>query len=127
MKKTPVILWLLTMASLCLVACGNSKDYNMSFEEAYDIANHSALQDILTNTENFQQSFNASTNLDSDWTKVAAKIQADSKQNLNNSKSESSTLFDININSDENNLTVTWALDIKLVDNKQKLNSQHWN
>ena len=122
MKKTPVILWLLTMASLCLVACGNSKDYNMSFEEAYDIANHSALQDILTNTENFQQSFNASTNLDSDWTKVAAKIQADSKQNLNNSKSESSTLFDININSDENNLTVTWALDIKLVDNTVYLN-----
>jgi len=122
MKKTPVILWLLTMASLCLVACGNSKDYNMSFEEAYDIANHSALQDILTNTENFQQSFNASTNLNSDWTKVAAKIQADSKQNLNNSKSESSTLFDININSDENNLTVTWALDIKLVDNTVYLN-----
>lgn len=122
MKKTPVILWLLAMASLCLVACENSKDYNMSFDEAYDTANHSALQDILTNTENFQQSFDVSTNLDNDWTKVAAKIQADSKQNLSNSKSESSTLFDVNINSDDSNLTVTWALDLKLVDNTIYLN-----
>jgi hypothetical protein len=36
----------------------------MSFDEALTLANHSALQEALTNSENFQQSFNLSTNID---------------------------------------------------------------
>ena len=122
MKKTPFILWFLALACLWLTACDNSKDYNMSFDEAYTAANRSVLQDIITKTENFQQSFDVSTNLDNNWTKVTAKIQADSKQNLDNSKSESTTLFDVNINSDGSNLVITWALDLKLVDNTIYLN-----
>jgi hypothetical protein len=38
----------------------------MSFEEALDTANHSALQDILASTDNFQQSFDISTNINKD-------------------------------------------------------------
>jgi hypothetical protein len=64
MKKSAFLLGLLAITSLCLTACGNSKDYTMSFDEAYDTANHSALQDILINSENAQQSLNLSTNID---------------------------------------------------------------
>ncbi len=122
MKKIPFILWFLALACLWLTACDNSKDYDMSFDEAYTAANRSVLQDIITKTENFQQSFDVSTNLDNNWTKVTAKIQADSKHNLDNSKSESTTLFDVNVNSDGSNLVITWALDLKLVDNTIYLN-----
>ena len=38
MKKSALFLGLLAVASLCLTACGNSKDYTMSFEEAVDAA-----------------------------------------------------------------------------------------
>jgi hypothetical protein len=37
----------------------------MSFEEALEIANHSALQDILTEN-NFEQNFDISGNYDTD-------------------------------------------------------------
>jgi hypothetical protein len=55
MKKTAFFLGVLAMASLFLTACDKSKDYTMSFDEAYDLANHSALQDVLMNSESFQQ------------------------------------------------------------------------
>jgi hypothetical protein len=45
MKKSFFLLGLLTTA-VCLSACG-SKDFNMSFEEALEIANHSELQEVL--------------------------------------------------------------------------------
>jgi hypothetical protein len=64
MKKSAFLMGLLALTSLCLTACDNSMDYTMSFDEAYDIANHSALQDILTSSENFQQSLNLSSNID---------------------------------------------------------------
>ena len=44
MKKSAFLLGLVAIASLCLTACGNSKDFTMSFDEAYDIA-----RDLLTN------------------------------------------------------------------------------
>ena len=122
MKKNNLILWLLALSSLWLVACGNSKDFTMSFEEALDTANHSALQDILASTDNFQQSFDISTNINKDWSKIIASLNADSKQNLNNTKSESSTNFEINVNSEESTLNVTWSLDIKSVDDVIYLN-----
>jgi ABC-type oligopeptide transport system substrate-binding subunit len=64
MKKSVFLIGLLATASLCLTACGNSKDYTMTFDEAYDVANHSALQDMLISSENFQQELNLSTNID---------------------------------------------------------------
>jgi hypothetical protein len=45
MKKSFLLLGLLT-TTLCLTACG-SKDFNMTFEEALEVANHSELQEIL--------------------------------------------------------------------------------
>ena len=122
MKKSAFLLGLLAITSLCLTACGNSKDYTMSFDEAYDTANHSALQDILINSENAQQSLNLSTNIDNWSNKMAIILQSNSKQSLWNKKSESSTTFDVNINADDTNVLVNWALDIRSIDNTIYLN-----
>jgi hypothetical protein len=60
MKKSIFLLGLLTIAGITLTACG-SKNYEMSFDEALEIASHSALQDILTDNENVQQDFDITT------------------------------------------------------------------
>ena len=121
MKKSVLFLWLLTMVSLCITGC-NSKDYTMSFEDAVDATNNSALQDILLNNENFQQTFDVTTTFTSESSKIDASLQANSKQNLDNKKSESTTTFNVNINADDSDLTITWTLDLKLVDNVVYLN-----
>ena len=122
MKKTAFLMGLLALTGLCLTACGNSKDYTMSFDEAYDIANHSALQDMLINSENFQQSLNLSSNIDNWANKMIVNLQSDSKQNLQNNKSESSTTFDVNVKADDTDVLINWALDIRLIDNIIYLN-----
>jgi hypothetical protein len=53
------------ITGVCLTACG-SKDFNMTFEEALEVANHSALQDILAQNDNFEQTFVIAGNYDSD-------------------------------------------------------------
>ena len=121
MKKSVLLLWLLTMVSLCITWC-NTKDYTMSFEDAVDATNNSALQDILLNNENFQQTFDVTTTFTSESSKIDASLQANSKQNLDNKKSESTTTFNVNINADDSDLTITWALDLKLIDNVVYLN-----
>lgn len=122
MKKSAFLLGLLAIASLCLTACGNSKDYNMSFDEAYDAANHSAIQDILLNSDNFQQSLDLSTNIDNWANKMAITLQSNSKQNIENNKSESATNFDVNIDAEGTIVLITWTLDLKLLDNTIYLN-----
>jgi hypothetical protein len=62
MKKSLFLLGLLGV-TVCLTACG-SKDFNMSFEEALEIANHSELQDILSQNNSFEQSFDIAGNFD---------------------------------------------------------------
>ena len=122
MKKSAFLLGLLSIATLCLTACGNSKDYTMSFDEAYDVANHSALQDILTNSENVQQTLNLSTNIDNWANKMEISLQSNSKQSLWDNKSESATMFDVNISADDTNVLVKWNLDIKSLNNIIYLN-----
>lgn len=122
MKKSVFFMGLLATTSLFLVACGNSKNYTMTFDEAYDIANHSTLQDILINSENSQQSFDLSTNIDNWTNKMAISLQSNSKQNLWNKKSESSTTFNVDVNADDTNVLIAWALDTKLIDNTIYLN-----
>ena len=120
MKKSLFLLGLLT-TTVCLTACG-SKDYNMSFEEALEIANHSALQDILAENDNFEQNFTIAGNYNADWTKVDANISSSSKQSTNNNNSESSTSFWANITSSGETIKVNWALDLKTVDDTIYLN-----
>ena len=120
MKKS-VFLFGLLATTLCLTACG-SKDYNMTFEEALEIANHSELQNILSENDNFEQDFTIAGNYDADWTKIDANISSSSKQSLNNKNSESSTTFWANIASEWENMKVDWALDIKLVNDSIYLN-----
>ena len=122
MKKSAFLLGLLAMTSLFLTACDNSKDFTMSFEDAIDTANHSALQDILLNNENFQQSLDLSTNIDNWTNKIAVDLQSNSKQNLDNNKSESSTTFDVNVNTDESNFLVKGNLELKFLEDIIYLN-----
>ena len=122
MKKSAFFLWLVSIASLCLTACGNSKDYTMTFEEVLDLSKQSPLQEVLLNTENFQQSLDISTYINDETNKLTAKLQSNSKQNLKNNKSESETTFDVNVNANDTDLAISWALDIKLVDNVIYLN-----
>ena len=95
----------------------------MSFEEALQTANHSILQDILSENENFEQSFEISGSYDSEWSNIDANLSSDSKQNISNNNSESSTNFDVNIKSKNNDKTkITWTLDLKLVNDTIYLN-----
>jgi hypothetical protein len=64
MKKS-VFLFGLLITSVSLTACC-SKNFNMSFDEALETANHSELQEILAGNENFEQSFDIAGNLNSE-------------------------------------------------------------
>lgn len=121
MKKSVFLFGLLAITWLCLTACG-SKDYTMSFDDALNLANHSSLQDILLNTENFQQDFDLSTKFWSEWAQTSIYLHSNSKQNIKNYKSESSTSFDVEIDSNDSKMNIDWNLDIKLVDNVIYLN-----
>ena len=125
MKKSLFLLGLLT-TTLCLTACG-SKNFNMSFEEAVETANHSALQNILSQNDTFEQALAIAGNYDAGWTKVDANISSTSKQNLNEKKSESSTSFWINLTSEWETVKADWALDMKFVDNAIYLNVSSLN
>lgn len=120
MKKSIFLLGLIT-TTVCLTACW-SKNFNMSFDEALEAANYSELQNILSQNETFEQDFDISGKYDSDGTKVDANISSNSKQNLNNKNSESSTKFTANITSSGETIKINWALDIKLVNDALYLN-----
>lgn len=120
MKKSFLLLWLFT-TTVCLTACW-SKNYNMTFEEALDIANNSKLQDFITENENFEQNFQISGIYNAKWIKVDADIFTNSKQSKSSSDSESSTNFAANINYSGDNIKVNWNLDLKLVNDTIYIN-----
>ena len=120
MKKSFLLLGLLT-TTLCLTACG-SKDFNMTFEEALEVANHSELQEILAWNDNFEQNFAIAGNYSAEWTKVDGSISSTSKQSLTNKNSESSTTFSANITSSWETIKANGILDIKLIDDTVYLN-----
>lgn len=121
MKKSLLLLGLISTAA-CLTACG-SKTFDMSFEEALEIANHSEFQDILSQNDNFEQSFSIAGNYeDTEWTKVDASISSESKQSLTNKNSESSTKFDADLNIAWEPVKVSGSLDLKLVSDAIYLN-----
>ena len=120
MKKILLIIGLLT--TICLTACG-SKNFNMSFEDALNASNHSELQNILAENDNFEQSFKISGNYNSEWNNIEADISSESKQNTINNNSESTTNFDVNINNKDSwNAKINWVLNIKLVNDTLYLN-----
>ena len=120
MKKSFLLLGLLTCA-VCLTACG-SKNYEMSFDEALQIANHSDLQDILVENDNFEETLTIAGSYDVEWTKIDANISSVGKESLLNKNSESSTNFWADISLEWDSIKLDWALDIKLVDDAIYLN-----
>jgi len=121
MKKSVFLLGLLTIAGISLTACG-SKNYEMSFEEALEIANHSELQDILAQSDSFEQDFSIAGSYEADWTKIDANLSATSKQSEKNKNSEASTTFWANITAEWETIKVNWALDIKQISDMIYLN-----
>lgn len=114
MKKFLFLLGLLGTTA-CLTACW-SKDFNMSFEEALEIANHSEFQDILSQNDNFEQNFDIAGNFDYEWNQVNATLTSNSKQNLIAKNSESSSQFNANISSEGSNIKINWTLDLKQIE-----------
>lgn len=114
MKKSIFLLWLLTV-TICLTACWNKKDFNMSFEDALELASHSSIQDVMANAENTEQSINVAWSYDKDDTRVDVKLNSKSKQNLKDIQSESNISVDLKIQEKENNLDLKWDLDIKFI------------
>lgn len=115
MKKSIFTLGFLTLWVLCLSACGNKKDFNMSFEDALDTASHSSFQDIITNIDNAEQSFDIAWNYNKNDLKIEAKIASNSKQNLKDVQSESNIDVDFKMQQEENKLNVNWGLNIKFI------------
>ena len=115
MKKSIFTLGFLTLSILCLSACGNKKDFNMSFEEALELATHSSIQDVMTNADNAEQTFNIAWNYDKDNLKIDGKVTSKSKQNLKDIQSESNIEIDFKMQEEENNLDLKWNLDIKFI------------
>lgn len=120
MRKSIFLFGLLTTA-VCLSACG-SKEFEMSFDEALEIANHSALQEVLANNDIFEQAFDIAWSIDYEWTKIDATISSEWKESTTDNKSESSINLDVNVSSEEFNMKAKWALDLKTVDNTVYLN-----
>ena len=120
MKKSFLLLGLLTCA-VCLTACG-SKSYEMSFDEALEIANHSDLQDILVENDNFEETLTIAGSYDVEWTKIDANISSVGKESLLNKNSESSTNFWADISLEWDSIKLDWAFDIKMVDDAIYLN-----
>lgn len=113
MKKSVLLFGLLSTA-VCLAACG-PKNFDMSFEEALEIANHSALQDVLAQNDNYEQSFDISGNFEAEWNKVDAHLSSDSKQSSDSKFSESSLKLTAGLTSSWKTVKLDWALDIRLV------------
>lgn len=122
MKKFLFLLGLLGTAA-CLTACG-SKDFNMTFEEALEAANHSEFQDILSQNDSFEQNFDIAWNFDYEWTQGNATITSNSKQNLIAKNSESSSQFNANISSEGSNIKISWTLDLKQIEDMMYINIQ---
>lgn len=120
MKKS-IFLFSLLAATLCLSACG-SKNFNMTFEEAVEVASHSALQDVLASSDNFEQKFDISGKYNSEWNVIDARINSNGKQNKTSNNSETSTSFDVNITAEWESAKINWALDLKVVDDAVYLN-----
>ena len=126
MKKSVFLLGLLT-TTVCLTACG-SKNYEMSFDEALEAVSSSVFQEILSDNENVQQTFDIATNINNSWTNVVASIQTDSKQNTKANKSDSSIKINLNVRDWGNsNLDVNGSLNMKMVDETMYLNLETLN
>ena len=127
MKKSIFNFGILAVCILCLSACGNKKDFNMSFEEALEIASQSSIQDVMSNADNAEQSLDVAWSYNKDDTKVDAKLISKSKQNLKDIQSESNISVDLKIQKEENNLDIKWDLDIKFVPSAIYLNLSSLN
>lgn len=85
MKKSTIVLGMVSVMVLCLAACGKPK---MSFEEAVDAVAHSEIQDMMANAENYEQNFKVSSDFSRSEDNVQANVifSTNSKQNVKDSE-----------------------------------------
>ncbi len=118
MKKSIFLLWLLAVP-ICLTACGEKNDFDMSFEEAIDTVTHSELSNIMADAENYEQNFKISSNFSRAENNVKANVvfSTNSKQNIKDSEWE--TKISLNVDASwvgdewEENVKINWEAIIK--------------
>ena len=95
MKKTSLILGLLSIATLCLTACG--KPNVLTFEDAVDSIWYSEIKEMMDNTDNYEQSFRLSSNYSGDESKVQSRFSVKTKHNKKDAEWETSVALSVNI------------------------------
>jgi len=116
MKKSTIVLGMVSVMVLCLAACGKPK---MSFEEAVDAVAHSEIQDMMANAENYEQNFKVSSDFSRSEDNVQANVifSTNSKQNVKDSEWETKISFKIDASWDgdewRENIKIGWDAIIK--------------
>ncbi|MBR4633862.1 hypothetical protein IKO50_02655 [bacterium] len=84
MKKTTIILGLISMITLCLSACG--KPNVLTFEEALDSISYSEFNEIMNSAEIYEQDFKISSNFSGKDNSAKASFSINSKNNKKDSE-----------------------------------------
>lgn len=116
------------LAGLCIItiwlsACGN-KSYDMSFQDAVKSVdkNNSQINELIQNTEYFEEKLWLSTSVTTWDTKINLQISFDSKKNTQNAQSDSNIFLNTNISSAWENIIANWSLQAKLLPDALYLN-----
>ena len=116
MKRSRLILGVVSIMTLCLTACGKP---NMSFEDAVDNIAHSQLQEMMADADYYQESFNISTNfsIPDDDVKAKVSFSTDSKQNTKDSQWETNLSLDLSVSEDWDKVKIKWDAMLKQIAN----------
>lgn len=95
MKKTTIILGLISMITLCLSACG--KPNVLTFEEALDSISYSEFNEIMNSAEIYEQDFKISSNFSGKDNSAKASFSINSKNNKKDSEWETKITLKVNV------------------------------
>lgn len=95
MKNSKLLLSILSISILCLTACGSKP--SMSFEETIDTITHSELRETMSNAENYEESFNISTEFHIDEDNVDANLNLNTTNKQNTKDFQWESLISVNI------------------------------
>ena len=124
MKKSTIILGILSITTLFLTACGKP---NMSFEDAVNNVFHSEIQEMMKDADYYQQNLDFSTkfSIPNDDFKPNITISASSKQNPKDSQWESNISLKFYASANWEKGKIQWDAKVKRLANAIyfKLNS----
>ncbi len=119
MKKTTIILGLVSIITLCLTACG--KPNVLTFEEALDSISYSEFNEIMNSAENYEQNFKVSSNFSGNDNSAKASFSINSKNNKKDSEWETKIALKINVSWNwykwKENTAIKWNAIIRYLPN----------